>query len=418
MMLLYNAAQVVTPTIGGFRVVQNGAVAAEEGRILYVGPSDQGLETYARAEQRIDVAGKVVLPGFVDSHTHAVFGGDRSGEFLMRLQGASYQEIAKAGGGILSTVRATRAASEDELFEKAAGNLAQMLRHGTTSLEIKSGYGLNREGEEKILRTANRLKETGVQDIAVTFLGAHDFPPEIPREEYFHQLLAEMLPRVARGKLAEFCDVFCDEGYYTLDQARAICEKARDLGLGVKMHVDELADVNGAALAGELGAVSADHLIHANDEGIRRMAKAGVVAVLLPGTSFGLKVARHAPARELIRAGVRVAAATDFNPGTCYCHSMLFVLQLSPFLYGLTAEEAITAVTLHAAAAMQRDSLVGSLEPGKQMDCLVFDIPHYGHLLYNLGINHLETVIKKGIVAWSKKQEITNRTRIHSQTGR
>jgi imidazolonepropionase len=213
-----------------------------------------------------------------------------------------------------------------------------------------------------------------------------------------------MLPEVARQQIAEFCDVFCDQGYYTVDEARAISKRAAALGLKIKLHVDELADVNGAALAAELRAVSADHLIFAAEEGIRRMADAGVCAVLLPGTSIGLKTKQHAPARRMIELGVRTAMATDFNPGTCYCHSLQFILQLGTLLYRLTPEEALAAVTIHAAAAIGREEIVGSLEPGKQMDCLIFDLPHYGHLFYNLGVNRLITVIKRGEIAWSRNQ--------------
>lgn len=404
MLLLHNAAQLVTPLSGGgFQVVERAALAAEDGCIVFAGPSDEGLERYRDADEKLDVSGKVLVPGFVDAHTHPIFGGDRAAEWLMRMRGATYQEIAAAGGGILSTMRATRAATEEQLLERSTADLRRMLENGTTTVEVKSGYGLNPESEEKMLRVANRLKETSEQDIAITFLGAHDFPPEKTREEYVKQLLEEMLPRVAAKELAEFCDVFCDQGYYTVEQARAISLRAKEVGLAVKLHVDELADVDGAALAAEVGAVSADHLIHANEAGIRKMAERNVVAVLLPGTSFGLKVKQHSPAQKMIESGVRVAIATDFNPGTCYCHSMFFTLQIAPLLYRINGEQALTAATLHAAAAIRRDHMLGSLEPGKQMDCLVFDIPHYGYLFYNLGINRLETVIKKGKVAWNKR---------------
>lgn len=405
MILLHGATQVVTPLSSrsdGFLVLENGCIVSENERILYVGNTEDGVARYPDAE-KVDVSGKVVLPGFVDAHTHLIFGGDRSHEFLMRLRGATYREIASAGGGILSTVRATRAAGEEELYKTALKNMEWMLKCGTTAVEVKSGYGLEWPQEEKMLRVARRLAKK--YELAITFLGAHDFPKEKKRDQYVEEILNQMLPAVAENKLAEFCDVFCDEGYYTIEQARNISLRANDLGLKVKLHVDELADVNGAALAAELGAISADHLIFANEEGIRGMADANVVAVLLPGTSFSLKMKRHAPARKMIESGVRVAIATDFNPGTCYCHSMQLILQLATLLYGMTPEEAIRAATLHAAAAIDRADRLGSLEVGKQMDCLIFDIPHFGHLLYNLGVNHLEMVIRKGSITWNKNRE-------------
>lgn len=403
MTLLHSAAQVVTPMRdGSFRVIENGAIGYEGDRITFVGPTEEARDKY-RTDQTQSVAGKVLVPGFVDAHTHLVFAGDRCAEFLMRLEGATYQQIAATGGGILSTMSATRGAAAEQLKMDALRNLELMLQNGTTTVEVKSGYGLNLESELKILHVANDLKKEALQDVVITFLGAHDFPPETERSEYVRQVIQEMLPAVAQSNLAEFCDVFCDQGYYTNDQTREISLKARSHGFKIKLHVDELADVNGAELAAELKAVSADHCILSNDHGIRKMANAGVTAVLLPGTSFGLKSGKNAPARKMLDAGVRVAMATDFNPGTCYCHSMLFILQLGTLLYRLSAQEALAAVTLNGAYALDRFDTVGSLEVGKQMDCLIYDIPHYGHLFYNLGINRLETVIKRGKVAWSKK---------------
>lgn len=406
MRVLHSARQLVTPQSSGeLRVIEKGAVVFDPLRILYVGSTAEALHSYPEAE-KLDVSGKVLLPGFVDAHTHSIFGGDRCGEFLMRLEGATYQQIAAAGGGIQSTVKATRAAQPEDLFTAAMNHLRIMMAYGTTSVEIKSGYGLDWENERKMLLVARELKQKAPLDVSITFLGAHDFPKERSKDSYMTDLLNEMMPRVAREGLAEFSDVFCDEGYYTREQSRALSQHAKNLGLKVKLHVDELADVNGAALAAEVNAVSADHLILANDAGIRRMAHVGVCAVLLPGTSFALKCKQHAPARKMIEAGVRVALATDFNPGTCFSHSMQYVLQLSTLLYGLTAEEAITGATLHGAAAIDREKEVGSLESGKQMDCLIFDMPHYAYLFYNLGVNRLETVIKKGEIVWSRKKEL------------
>ena len=402
MIVLHSAAQIATPLNSGkFQILNDAAIAYDNDKIKFVGPSKEALDRFPNAE-KIDASGKVLVPGFVDSHTHLVFGGDRSHEFLMRLRGATYQEIAASGGGILHTMSETRSASSEELTQKALRNLQLMLQNGTTTVEVKSGYGLGWEHERKLLKVTEELKKRTSMDLVSTFLGAHDFPPNVSREDYVREVL-EMLPKVAEEKLAEFCDVFCDQGYYTIEQTREISNRAKDLGFKIKLHVDELADVNGAALAGELHAVSADHLIFANEDGIRKMAEANVCAVLLPGTSIGLKSGKHAPARQMIESGVRVALATDFNPGTCYSHSMLFMIQLGALLYRLNAEESLTAATLNAAAAIDRADQIGSLEPGKQMDCLVFDIPHYGYLFYNLGVNHLETVIKRGKVAWNRK---------------
>jgi imidazolonepropionase len=405
MILLSGASQIVTPLSSspdGFLVLENGCVVGEQGKIIFVGDIEEGKSRFPEAN-KVDVSGKVVLPGFVDAHTHLVFGGDRSQEYLMRLRGATYQEIAAAGGGILSTVSATRAASEEELYRKARHNLELMQQRGTTAVEVKSGYGLEWTHEQKMLRVAKRLAVA--DEVAITFLGAHDFPRETSREDYVDEIVRTMLPAVAQNQLAEFCDVFCDQGYYTIEQTRKIGLRAKQLGLKLKLHVDELADVNGAALAAELGATSADHLIFANDEGIRQMAASNVVAVLLPGTSFSLKMKQHAPARKMIESGVPVAIATDFNPGTCYCHSMQLIMQLATLLYRLTPEETIRAATLHGAAAIDRAEKIGSLEVGKQMDCLIFDIPHFGHLLYNLGVNHLEMVIRKGSITWNRNQD-------------
>jgi imidazolonepropionase len=374
MILIHNAAQLVTPLSNGrFLVLENAAVVADRGIIEFVGSTSEALASYPAAE-KVNAKGKVLLPGFVDPHTHLIFGGDRCHEFMMRLEGATYQQIAASGGGIQHTVRGTREASEDNLFNTSMRHIQEMIRYGTTTVEVKSGYGLNLQTEMKLLKVARRLSDKSGLDVVRTFLGAHDLPQEKSRTEYIDEIKNHMLPAVAREELAEFCDVFCDQGYYSIEETRDIA----------------------------LSAVSADHLILANDYGIKKMAEAGVIAVLLPGTSFALKVKQHAPARKMIDAGVRIALATDFNPGTCFSHSMQYVLQLACLLYGLNPEEALTAATLNAAAAIHRDRVLGSLETGKQMDCLMFDVPHYGYLFYNLGVNHLMAVFKKGKNIWNR----------------
>jgi imidazolonepropionase len=387
--------------------LERGALAACEGRIVWVGPEerlDAEIEALPGAAV-LDARGKAVLPGLVDPHTHLPWAGDRVGEFARRLQGATYQEIAGEGGGILSTVAATREASEDELVEASVRRIERMTRTGTTTAEAKSGYGLAPEHEAKQLRAIRRAARRTPLDLVATVLAAHTLPPEARRSPatrtaYVNAVCETIVPTAARDGLAEFADVFLDEHAFTLGGGRAVLESARRAGLGIKVHADQLAAGGGAELAAEFGAVSADHLEHASDAGLAALARAGTVAVLLPGATFFLGSRDYAPARRFIEAGVPVALATDLNPGSCFTESMPMVMQLGCLYGGLTVDEAIVASTANAAVALGRGDLVGSLEPGKQADLIVIDAVDRAHLVYHYGVNLVEWVVKRGEVVY------------------
>ena len=346
----------------------------------------------------LDARGRLVTPGLVDPHTHAVFAGSRVTEFLARTRGEPY-----TGGGILTTVAAVRRASEEELVKLAKVRLARMLRGGTTTCEIKSGYGLTTEDELKMLRAIRRLSQQLPLTIVPTFLGAHAFPEEEAREAYIDRLVEEMIPQVAESGLAQFCDVFCDQGFYTTEEARRVLEAGLDHGLLPKLHADELADVGAAKLAAELGAVSADHLLHVSPEGIKALAEAGVVAVLLPGTAFVLSEA-YPPARNLIESGVPVALGTDFNPGSCPIASMPLVMSLAVMRLGLSPEETLCAATLNAAAALHLADQLGSAQPGKRADLVIWDASTLAELPYFVGHDLALAVIKGGKVIWKSSE--------------
>ncbi len=384
-------------------IVVDGAVAILGDRIVLVGQTTDVLAEAGNGARLIDASGKVVLPGFVDPHTHLVFAGDRASEFEMRLQGASYLEIMAAGGGIMNTVRATREASLDEIVRQSKERLNRMLAHGTTTVEAKTGYGLDTENELKMLGAIRQLDLSHPVDLVPTFLGAHAIPAEFlgRADEYVDLLVEEMLPALqAEGYLSEespiFCDVFCEEGAFSLEQSRRILEKAKELGMRLKIHADEFTSLGGTALAVELGATSADHLVCTTDEEIRLLADSDTVGVLLPGTPFGLGETRYAPARRMIDAGVAVALATDLNPGTCYCEAMPLVMALACRQMRMTPAEAIVASTINAAHAVAVGHEVGSLEVGKKADLLILDVPDYRHLAYRFGSNLVQTVIKAG----------------------
>ena len=345
----------------------------------------------------ISANNKSVIPSFVDSHTHIVFAGNRAEEFNARLRGATYKEIAEKGGGIQTTVSATRNASIEELFENAKNLAMSPLSYGTTSMEIKSGYGLDLETELKQLRAIKMLKETLPMNIVSTFLGAHDFPKEYKDspQKYVDLLCNEMIPRVAEEGLAEYCDAFVDAGYYTVEQGEQIFTAAKEYGMKIRMHADELADVDAALLATKVGAVSADHLLFISEKNIQAMAKAGTVATLLPGTAYFIRMP-YAPARRLIDSGVITAIATDCNPGSSFTENMQLILSLSVINMKMTAEEALSAATLNAAYSLGIASRVGSLEIRKDADFIILDCDSYSDMFYHFGINHVSSVFHKG----------------------
>jgi imidazolonepropionase len=380
--------------------IPHGVVASRDGRIVFVGPETAFDAAVQAAPDAVfvDGGGGTVLPGFVDPHTHLVFAGDRREELRRRLAGATYAEIAAAGGGILSTVRATREASEDALVESARTRLAEMLQCGTTTAEAKSGYGLETATELKMLRAIRRLGEEQPIDLAATFLGAHEIPREYRdrRVAYIDLVTREMIPAVVADRLAEWCDVFCEAGVYTPEESRVILDAASKAGLRLRIHADELAASGGSDVAAAVGARSADHLLFVQPESAGRMAQAGVVATLLPAAAFYLKLGRFAPARMLIERGVAVALATDLNPGGGFTPSMPFVVTLACFAMGMTLEEALVAATLNAAYAIGRDADVGSLEPGKLMDAVIVDGEAVD--LIRVGAPAIAAVVKKGRV--------------------
>jgi imidazolonepropionase len=405
--LLTGAREVVTvePTLGDgpLGVVTQGAVAGLEGRIVAVGPADAVARavTLRPGAVEVDAGGRVVIPGFVDSHTHLLFAGSREDEFARRVAGASYREIAAAGGGILSTVRATRAAALDELVALGRRRLDLVLRHGTTTVEVKSGYGLATAAELRMLEAIALLRAGHPVGVHATFCGAHEVPPEFRGDPdgYVALVVDEMLPEVARRGLAEYVDVFCEEGVFTVAQARRVLRAGQAHGLGAKFHADEFVATGGAELAAEIGALSADHLLSARLEGVRAMAAAGVTATLLPGTALFLGLA-YAPARRFLETGVRVALATDFNPGSSYTPNMQLIVSLACTQMRMTVEEALEAATLGGARAMGLADVVGSLRPGKRCDLAVLDVPNYRHVPYLYGVNHVVTVVAAGRVAW------------------
>jgi imidazolonepropionase len=407
-LLILNAAQLLTlaspdgPKRGAamrdLGIVPGGAVAIRDGLVLATGPSDQ-LARQVRAERTLDAAGRVVLPGLVDPHTHLVWAGARADEFEKRVSGASYMEIMAAGGGIMSTVRHTRAATIDDLVAQTRPRLERALAHGTTTIEIKTGYGLNVEDELKQLGALDRLREGFPGTLVPTFLGAHAIPAEYKdrADEYVDLVVEEMLPAVAAlDDPPPFCDVFCEDGAFTLDQSRRVLEAARDLGFGLEIHVDEFKPLGGTRLAVELGATSADHLVSTPPGEIELLARSDTIAVALPGTPFGLGHHDHTPARALIDAGGALALATDCNPGTCWCESMQFMIALACRAMAMTPAEAISAATINAAHALGLGDHVGSLEPGKRADLILLDVPSYPHLAYRFGTNLVHTVIAAG----------------------
>jgi imidazolonepropionase len=381
---------------GDVLAIHDGAVACRGAAIIAAGATAdvRAAISTSEATRVVNAKGKSLVPGFVDAHTHVVFAGDRRDELRRRLGGATYAEIAAAGGGILSTVYATRAASEDQLAEATRGHLAEMLAAGTTTAEAKSGYGLDRDTELRMLRVIKRLTAEQPVELVATFMGAHEVPPEYRgrQADFVRFIIDEVLP--AAAPLAEWCDVFCDKGFFTPDESRAILEAGRTAGLKPRIHADELAASGGSQVAAETGARSADHLVHVPADGIAAMARAGVVATLLPCAAFFLKLGKFAPARDLIKAGVPVALATDVNPGGGFSPSIPFAMTLACFAMGLTFEEALVAATINGAASLDRQDKVGSLEPGKQFDAVLIDGPAIN--LLRINASPIRAVFKRG----------------------
>lgn len=381
-------------------LIEDGALAIRDGKIAAVGTTEEiRAGGWAGPDTRqISALGKVVTPGFVDPHTHVLYAGSRENELSLKLKGVPYLEILKQGGGILSTVQSTKLAEDEEIKAQTSRRLRTMLSLGTTTAEAKSGYGLMLDEELRALRLIRELDAEQAVDLVPTFMGAHAVPPGYSEEEFTGYIVDEMLPKVAAQGLAEFCDVFCEPGVFSLESSERILRKAQQLGLKLKMHADELASAGGAELAAQLKVVSADHLLQASDEGIADLARQGVIAVLLPATSFNLAKNSYARAREMIRAEVPVALATDSNPGSSPTESMPLVLTIACLYLRLTPEEALTAATINAAHAIGRADKVGSLEVGKQGDVLILDIPNLNYLPYHFGSNPVEMVIKGGKV--------------------
>jgi imidazolonepropionase len=405
---IVNCSQVVTlsgparprvgPEMGHLGLVAPGALLIQGPGIERIGTTDEIEQLIDSDCEVVDAGGRIVLPGFVDAHTHPVFAGTRVDEFEARIKGATYQEIAARGGGIQSTVNRTRAASLDELVAVGKRYAAWFLRGGTTTVEAKSGYGLSLEDEVKILRAIKRLDEQTALRYVPTFLGAHSIPPEYRarRDEYISLLIDEMLPQVSQQKLAEFCDVFCEENVFTTDEAWRILSAARCHGLGLRMHADQLSLSGGANLAAELGTTTADHLEHTDTAGIAALKSAGVQPVLLPGSVYALGSSHYPAAREMIDSGLAVVLATDFNPGSSPTPSMLTVLSLAATHLKMTPAEAISATTINAAYSLQRGDQLGSLEPGKIADLVIHDCNDYRELAYFFGVQHAWSVFASG----------------------
>jgi len=409
-LVVFNANELVTmnskfgaPRIGKnmseLEIISNGAVAVKDDRIIFIGTTEELISKFEFGEiyTKIDAANKLVTPGFVDPHTHIIFSGSRENELSMKLDGKSYLEILDAGGGILKTVRDTREASIEKLVENGKTILDKMMSYGTTTVEAKSGYGLTTESEIKQLKTIQILNLEHPLDIIPTFLGAHSTPPEFKdrTDDYVELITSEMIPKIANENLAEFCDVFCEKGIFSIEQARKILNVASRYGLKPQIHIDEIFDTNGALFASEIKAYQTGHLLKSNDEGLKAMAKEEVIATLLPGTPFCLMLDDYAPARKMIDYGVPVALATDLNPN-CWTESMQMIISLACYMMRLTPSEALTAATINGACALERQDEIGSLEVGKKADLIVFDVPNHQFIPYHFGVNLVSKVIKNG----------------------
>jgi imidazolonepropionase len=416
--IIKNASQLVTcsgfkakqgKAMSDLHVIDDGAVVIEDGIITAVGRTEEVLGKFNEIEfKTIDATGKAILPGFIDSHTHFVFGGYRAEEFSWRLGGEDYMEIMRRGGGIVATVNATREASREDLIESGRKRLDSMLSFGVTTVEGKSGYGLDEKTELKQLEVMGKLDRLHPIDIVRTFLGAHAVPEDFQgREDQFIDYMTDsVMPQVAHQNLAEFCDVFCEKGVFSVEQSKRLLIKAKELGLKLKIHADEIFQLGGTELAAELGAISADHLLHASDKGIAELAKRSIVATLLPGTAFSLKES-YARGRYIIDQGCAVALATDFNPGSCFTESIPLIFVLATLYMGITIEEAVTALTINGAAAIDRADKIGSIDVGKAGDVIILEFPSYKYIPYHIGVSCVEKVIKNGKLVFDKENKIS-----------
>lgn len=384
-------------------LIKNAALIIEDDIIKDFGPKDDLLaEVTLENYELIDAKNKPVLPGFIDPHTHFIFGGYRDKEFNWRLQGISYEEIMERGGGIVNTVEPTRKTSLSDLKKLGINRLNNMLEYGVTTVEGKSGYGLNLDTELKQLKVMKEINDEHPLDIALTFMGAHATPQEYSSTtDYVDHILTTMLPEVAEANIAEFCDIFCDKGAFTIEQSRKILKKAKKLGFQLKIHADEIASIGGAELAAEVGAISAEHLLKISDRGIEKLAKNKVIPVLLPITAFSLK-SNYAPARKMIDNNLEPALATDFNPGSCFSESIPLLLSLATLYMGMTPEEAVRGITINAARAINREDKIGSIKKGKKADLVLLSTPSYTHLTYHIGHNCIDSVIKNGELVFEK----------------
>ena len=416
-LIIKNIGQLLTlagdsPKRGGemsnLAIVENAAIASRNGKIVAVGREDSVISEISLLEnaRETDANNKIVTPGLVDCHTHLVFSGSREDEFYLRIKGEDYLKILRKGGGILSTVDAVRKASSENLFKNGIKILNDMLSFGTTTVDIKSGYGLSTEDEVKILKVIKRLDEEHPIDVVPTFLGAHAFPEEYKNkeEDYVNLIIEEMLPVVKEKKLAKFCDVFYGKGVFNLEQTERILDIAKNLGYKLKIHADQLDYNGGAELAAKMNAISASHLEYISDEGITNMKQKGIIAELLPGSVFFIGKTNYAPARKMINNDVPITLATNYNPGTCAIKSLPIIMTLACIYMGMSAEEVIVATTINAACALDLQNEVGSIEVGKKTDIVIWDVENYKQIPYFLGLNLVEKVIKNGTIVFQKNK--------------
>jgi imidazolonepropionase len=410
-LLVHNIGQLILPKssstplkgkeMNQLAVRENAAFAVLDGEIAWIGSNDEA--GFISSKESVDVQQKVVSPGLVDPHTHLVFGGSREHELAMKQAGTPYLEILANGGGILSTVEATKRATEVELLQKASFHLERMISHGVTTMEAKSGYGLDPDTEKKQLRVTKQLREKYPITIASTFLGPHAIPPAYKgKEADFLQEMIELLDEIKEEQLADFADIFCETGVFTTEQSQLFLQKAKEKGFGLKIHADEIDPLGGAELAASLGAASADHLVAISNKGIKDLGESETVAVLLPGTTFYLGKDQYAPARKMIDEGVAVALATDFNPGSCVTENLQLIMSLAALKLKMTAEEIWNAVTVNAAHSIRKGDVSGTLELEKGANFVIWDVPNYQYIPYHFGVNHAKSVYAKGNKIWER----------------